>query len=106
MHGPKIISLIILLIIFAFISSVSAQDSPVKSIPAIGQMFGFRLSPDGQTIALFENTVIHLDEIIDEDLPIGLVNISDGTMGVWITEEAIFVIQTNSDDNLIYIITL
>lgn len=77
MYRLKIIYLIIA--IFVFVSSVSAQDSPIKSIPAIGQMFGLRLSPDGQTIALFENSVMHLDEIIDKYLPIRLVNISDGT---------------------------
>jgi len=68
-----------LIMLLLLSSSVYAQESQIKAIPATGQMFGLELSPDEQTIAIFENTALHMDEIIDDYLPIRLINLADGS---------------------------
>lgn len=77
MLRQKLICTFILTLVLT--SSAYAQDSRIKSIPAFGQMFGVQLSPDGQTVAIFENTVLHNDEIIDKYLPIRLIDVTDGS---------------------------
>ncbi len=77
MLRKRLISILIALL--ALTSTIHAQDAEIKSIPAFGQMFGVTLSPDEQTIAIFENAVIHNDEIIDDYLPIRLINVADGS---------------------------
>ncbi len=86
MFGRKFIWLFVILVLWgagAIDSSlaVHAQDDSVRFIPVTGRMVKFELSPDGQTVATFENHIYYqiADEIPgEEDLLIRLININTG----------------------------
>jgi WD40 repeat protein len=56
---------------------VHAQASP-RSIPVTGEAIYTRLSPDGHTVAVFEDTVLHGDQVNPQYLPIRLIDITTG----------------------------
>lgn len=68
--------------LFAFFSMslapALAQTAQVRSIPVRGVLFGVKLSPDGQTAAIFENVLAHQEELVVEYIPIRLIDIPTG----------------------------
>ncbi len=69
-----------LLIGAALPGSAGAQDDPaVRVVPVMGELLIAELSPDGHTLAVFDNVNFHNDyEVIPEHLPIQLVDLDSG----------------------------
>jgi WD40 repeat protein len=57
---------------------IAAQDARVRVIPVASLQFGYTLSPDGSTAAVFENNQVHGEEVIPEFLPIRLFDLQTG----------------------------
>jgi WD40 repeat protein len=78
-----------LLLIFTFVmiaglmigggGTAAAQEPQVRLISVAGELLISTLSPDGHTLAVFENAQVHDDwEVVDRYLPIQLVNLDTG----------------------------
>lgn len=63
---------------FALRGTASAQQSNMHQIPVAGMGFGSALSPDGKTLAVFEISALHNDEVDPLFLPLRLVNLDTG----------------------------
>jgi WD40 repeat protein len=63
---------------FAWRGTASAQQSNMHQIPVAGMGFGSALSPDGKTLAVFEDGNLHSDEVDPLFLPLRLVNLDTG----------------------------
>jgi WD40 repeat protein len=70
--------LVVYLVLFSVVGSVAAQSDAVRFIDAPGFQFGAKLSPDGKTIATFENAAIHNGEVDPAFLPIRLFDVATG----------------------------
>jgi WD40 repeat protein len=59
--------------------TAAAQEPSVRFIPVVGELLLSKLSPDGHTLAVFENAQVHNGyEVVDRYLPIQLVNLDTG----------------------------
>ena len=65
---------------FALRGTASAQQGNMHQIPVAGMGFGSALSPDGKTLAVFEISALHNDEVDPLVLPLRLVNLDTGAV--------------------------
>ncbi len=74
----KFVVFVCVIMAFGILVPAHAQDSPFRAFPAAGKLFESRLSPDGRTLAIFENGQLQ-DFAIDEHLlPIRLFDLATG----------------------------
>lgn len=75
-----LIALLAAVVLAALVTPAAAQSGPtVRVIPVSGQMLLSALSPDGRTLAVFENPQV-LDFVVDPlALPIRLIDLESGT---------------------------
>jgi WD40 repeat protein len=78
--GSKRLLVFIMLIVFSLAVPAAAQETAeVRRIPVPGLLFGAKLSPDGRTLAVFENLNVHDgSEVVDLYRPIRLIDIETG----------------------------
>jgi WD40 repeat protein len=90
-------------ILLSTLPVASAQGPQVRTVPVTGVLYGGVLSPDGQTLAVFENTEMHADQIELTLLPIRLVNLATGEEKLLIgsTDYASDVVFTSDGTKLI-----
>jgi WD40 repeat protein len=60
--------------------TASAQQGNARQVPVAGMGFGSALSPDGKTLAVFEDGNLHNDEVDPLYLPLRLVNLDTGAV--------------------------
>lgn len=73
----------VLVFLFAFSSMTHAQEADFQTIPVESEAFSLRVSPDGKTIALFDNAIMLNNTPPANGLSIRLLNIVSGEeMGV------------------------
>lgn len=72
---------LIVLVGFGLTGSLMAQDgASVRTIPLTSKGYTFTLSPDGHTLAVFEDMVIAGETYLPEFLPIHLVDVETGQL--------------------------
>src|SRR5258706_5871548 len=57
-------------------SMVHADD--VKTVPVAGQLFDFKLSPNGHLAAIYENSTFHDNKPLEKYVPVRLIELSTG----------------------------
>jgi len=70
-------------LVSAFITvpfSAMAQRSSVRVIPLNGHFLCGGISPDGQSVVLYENGIVQNDEVIPDLLPLQLVDVESGNV--------------------------
>lgn len=77
----KIVFITILILLgAASAGGLHAQAPTVREIPFTGEMVFSKLSPDGRTIAVYENANIHDNyQVIDAYLPVRLIDLESGS---------------------------
>jgi WD40 repeat protein len=74
---PLSLWLMCIVLVAGSVFAAQAQAAP-RSIPVSGEAIYTRLSPDGHTVAAFENNQFHGDEVLSQYLPIRLIDLVAG----------------------------
>jgi WD40 repeat protein len=77
-----LLSLTLLILLGAALPVAQAADTQgsVRTIPVNSKGFGFRLSPDGKTAAIFDNAILLSDQPDPLHLPIRLIDLDSGVL--------------------------
>ena len=73
-----VMGILLVMIVVGVVPDTAAQDGDVRQIPVTNVLPDSVLSPDGMTLAVFEWGVVHNDEVIEDYLPIQLVDLETG----------------------------